>query len=59
MRVPEVPGMNLNNVCDVMITGNPGISYVINSYGGHAYRPGTRCIITNFQEELAKAQEKE
>ena len=57
MRVPEVPGMNLINVCDVMITGNPGISHVINSFGDHAYKGGTRSIITNFQEELKNKQE--
>ncbi|MCR5755079.1 MAG: sialidase [Acetatifactor sp.] len=55
MRVPEVLGMNLINVCDVMITGNPGISHVINGYGSPAYSGGTRSIITNFQKELEKA----
>ena len=55
MEVPEVPGMNLHNVCSVMITGNPGISHVINGYGANAYTAGARCIIKDFQSELEKA----
>lgn len=55
MEVPEVPGMNLHNVCSVMITGNPGISHVINSYGAPAYSGGARSIIKDFQSELEKA----
>ena len=57
MRVPEVPGMNLINVCDVMITGNPGISHVINGFGDPAYNGGDRSIITDFQKELEKKAE--
>lgn len=59
MEVPEVDGMDLHNVCDVMITGNPGISHVINSYGEPAYYGGTRSIITDFQKKRAQAQEAE
>ncbi len=55
MEVPEVDGMNLHNVCSVMITGNPGVSHVINSYGKPAYNAGTRSIITDFQKERESA----
>lgn len=51
MEVPECDGMNIHNVCAVMITGNPGISHVINKYGKPCYRPGTRNIIIDFQKE--------
>ncbi|MGN0156383.1 MAG: hypothetical protein ACI39N_03975 [Lachnospiraceae bacterium] len=53
MEVPDVDGMNLHNVCDVMITGNPGITHVINDYGEPAYTGGTRSVITDFQKKRA------
>lgn len=51
MEVPETDGMDLHNVCSVMITGNPGISHVINGYGSPAYTAGTRSIIVDFAKE--------
>ena len=54
MEVPDVDGMDLHNVCDVMITGNPGITHVINDYGEPAYTSGTRSIITDFQKKRAE-----
>lgn len=55
MEVPEADGMNLHNVCSVMITGNPGVSHVINSYGSPAYSAGTRSTVIDFQKERARA----
>lgn len=57
MEVPEVDGMNVHNVCSVMITGNPGISHVINGYGAGANTAGVRSIVIDFQEERKKAAE--
>ena len=57
MEVPDVDGMNLHNVCAVMITGNPGITHVINDYGEPAYTGGTRSIITDFQKKRAQNNE--
>ena len=57
MEVPDVDGMDLHNVCSVMITGYPGVSHVINNYGSPAYKAGTRSIITDFREERKKALE--
>ncbi len=54
MEVPENNGMDLHNVCAVMITGNPGISHVINTYGGPCYAGGTRAIIVDFAKEREK-----
>ena len=58
MEVPEVEGMDIHNVCSVMITGNPGITHVIDGYGANAYSGGTRSVIVDFQQILAKATEK-
>ncbi len=48
MEVPEKPDVKIHNVCAVMITGNPGITHVVNEEGGPCYRAGTRQIITEY-----------
>ena len=48
MEVPKKPEIKLHNVCAVMITGNPGISHVVNEEGGPCYTSGTRQIITEY-----------
>ncbi len=48
MEVPKKPEVKLHNVCAVMITGNPGISHVVNEEGGPCYTSGTRQIITEY-----------
>ncbi|WP_051226819.1 hypothetical protein [Butyrivibrio sp. MC2013] len=57
MEAPKVAGMDLRNVCAVMITGNPGITHVIDNLGANCYTAGSRAIITDFQKELEKEQE--
>ena len=49
MEVPETDGMDIRNVCSVMITGHPGIDHVINDYGGAAKVPGARAIVMDYQ----------
>lgn len=51
MEVPKKPDVKLHNVCAVMITGNPGISHVVNEEGGPCYRAGIRQIITEYPAE--------
>lgn len=48
MEVPEKPGIKIHNVCAIMITGNPGISHVINREGEPCNHPGTRQIIREY-----------
>lgn len=48
MEVPDKPEVKLHNVCAVMITGNPGISHVVNDEGGPCYYSGARQIITEY-----------
>lgn len=57
MEIPDNDGMDVHNVCAVMITGNPGISHVINNLGKPCYRPGTRNIIVDYQKERTAAGE--
>ncbi len=49
MEVPETDGMDIHNVCSVMITGHPGIDHVINDYGDAANVPGARAIVMDYQ----------
>lgn len=48
VEVPEKPKVKLHNVCAVMITGNPGITHVVNDEGDACDRPGSRQIITEY-----------
>lgn len=48
MEVPDKQEVKLHNVCAVMITGNPGISHVVNDEGGPCYHSGARQIITEY-----------
>lgn len=48
MEVPKKPDVRIHNVCAVMITGNPGISHVVNEEGGPCYYSGARQIITEY-----------
>lgn len=48
MEVPVSPDVTVNNVCAIMITGNPGISHVINDFGEAAQTGGDRQIIVHF-----------
>lgn len=51
VEVPEVSGVKLHNTCAIMITGNPGISHVINDSGEASNTAGYRAIITEFGGE--------
>lgn len=47
-EVPEGEEVKIHNVCVVMITGNPGISHIINDLGNAAVSPGQREIIREY-----------
>ena len=48
MEVPDVSGVKVNNICTVMLTGNPGISHVVNYSGGAVTYAGQRQILTSY-----------
>lgn len=50
VELPEGDGIKAHHVCAVMITGNPGISHVINELGEHCYTGGARAIITEYEK---------
>lgn len=47
-ELPEAEGVELHNVCVVMITGNPGISHIVNQLGKAVTSPGQREIIREY-----------
>ena len=47
-EMSEAPDVKVHNVCVVMITGNPGISHIINELGNSATSPGQREIIREY-----------
>lgn len=52
MEVPEdIPDIRIHNICTVMITGNPGLSRIINESGDPVYNAGERSIITEWPME--------
>ena len=54
MEVPDREGVRIHNVCTVMITGNPGITHIINESGNHVYYPGAREVIVEYENGYIK-----
>lgn len=51
MEAPEhAGGIHVHNICTVMITGNPGMSHVINEDGEAVMHGGARAILTEWPE---------
>lgn len=50
VEAPAAADVIFHNVCSVMITGNPGISHVINDCGEAALNGGDRQIIVLFKD---------
>ncbi len=53
MEVPDHKGVKIHNICTVMITGNPGISHIINDSGKPAIRSGAREIIKEYENGIS------
>ena len=52
MEAPEdAPGIRVHNICTVMITGNPGMSHIINDDGDPVLYGGARSVITEWGGE--------
>jgi hypothetical protein len=54
MEVPEAEGIKIHNICAIMITGNPGISHIINEDGEACLTGGERQIIREYQNGIIK-----
>ena len=54
MEVPNQKGVKIHQVCAIMITGNPGISHVINDQGDECKVAGDRKIIVEYENGIQK-----
>ncbi len=54
MEVPDTELVKIHNICAVMITGNPGISHIINNTGDACRHAGDRKIIVEYQAGIKK-----
>lgn len=54
MEVPDRDTVKVHHACAIMITGNPGISHVINDKGKPAYTGGARSIIVEYANGIQK-----
>lgn len=49
MEVPEKSEeIRVHHICTVMITGNPGITHIINEQGDAVVTPGARAVILDY-----------
>ncbi len=49
MEVPEqAEGIRVHHICTVMITGNPGITHIINEQGDAVETPGARAVLLDY-----------
>lgn len=54
MEIPNQREVKIHNICAIMITGNPGISHVINDQGGACINAGDRKIIVEYSDGIQK-----
>lgn len=54
MELPDKEGVKVCHICAIMITGNPGISHVINESGDAANYAGARSIIIEYENGIQK-----
>lgn len=54
MEVPNQEEVKIHNVCAIMITGNPGISHIINDQGAACKKAGDRMIIREYAHGVLK-----
>ncbi len=48
MEAPSVPDIKIHHVIAVMITGNPGITHVLNELGGPLNTPGAKDMVIDI-----------
>lgn len=54
MEIPDKAPVKVHHICAIMITGNPGISHVINDKGEAANTAGARSIIVEYANGIQK-----
>lgn len=54
MEVPDRKGVKIHNICSVMITGNPGMSHVVNEYGEPVLYGGARSVICEYEDGVVR-----
>lgn len=48
MEAPKKPGINITNICTVMLNGYPGMRHIINDEGKSVHKISQRQIITKY-----------
>lgn len=54
MEVPDQNGVKVHNICSVMITGNPGMSHVLNDSGDPVMNSGDRAVICEYENGVVR-----
>lgn len=54
MEVPDKEGVKVHNICTVMLTGYPGMKYIINDRGGSVMQAGERQVICEYESGVKK-----
>ena len=54
MEVPDRKGVKVHNICSVMITGNPGMSHVLNDCGDPVMYGGARAVICEYENGMVR-----
>ena len=48
VEVPDAPGVKIENICTVMIGGNPGMSHIVNDKGNPVLKGVSREVLTEY-----------
>lgn len=54
VELPDKAGVKVHNICTVYLTGNPGMSHIINDSGNGVFSPSQREIIIDYEDGLIK-----
>ena len=50
MEVPAAKEVKFHNICDVMLSGHPGITHIVNDSGDAVVTGGSRALITDYAD---------
>lgn len=54
MEIPDRHGVKIENICTVMLNGNPGMLHIINNAGKSVHHSGERQILTYYENGNVK-----
>lgn len=54
MEIPDRPGVRVEHICTVMLTGNPGMEHIINDSGEAVMYAGQRQILLEYENNEYK-----